>query len=332
MRGLSTFIKEHPIAVGLAFIMHLFLLCFLVVKFDADRDLSGGHIAKPIQSELIIDNQRQEQLAKQAVLEEQERQEQLKLEQQKAEQEAKQEAEKLRLQKETEELEAKIKQQEAELARKAQEEKEREQQEIEQRKLEEQKRKEEEQKKQAELEEQKKVEAQRLEKERLEKEEQERVKKEQEEKERAEREAEAQRLKAEQEAKEKAAREAAEMQAREDALAAELEAEEQRLRDEKRASLLSGYIFAIKQRVTSKWYRQDGLSKQRCRIELIQAPNGTVLDVKSSTSATCVEQMRDSVEKAVYRSDPLPEAPSREVFERNIVITFCTPDIEEELC
>jgi len=236
------------------------------------------------------------------------------------------------LQKETEELAEKIKQQEAELARKAEQEKEREQQEIEQRKLEEQKRKEEELKKQAELEEQKRVEAQRLEQERLEQEEQERLKKEQQDKERKEREAEAERVKAEKEAAERAAREAAEMQAREDELAAQMAAEEQERRDKKRASLLSGYIFAIKQRVTSKWYRQDGLSKQRCRIEVIQAPNGTVLDVKSSTSPTCVEQMRESVEKAVYRSDPLPEAPSREVFDRSIVITFCTPDIEEELC
>ena len=326
------FIKEHPLAVGLAFIMHLLLLGFLVVKFDADRDLSGGHIAKPIQSELIIDNQRQEQLARQAVVEEQQRQEQLKIDQQKAEEQE----ERIRLKEETEALAAKIKQQEAELAEKKKLDEQQRLKEIEERKLEEEKKKAEEKeaaiKKQAELDEQKRVEAEKQEKDRLEKEEQERIKKEQEDKERAEREAEAERIKAEKEAADRAAQEAAEMQAREDELAAQMAAEEQELRDKKRASLLSGYIFAIKQRVTSKWYQQDGLREQRCRIQVIQAPNGTVLDVKSSTSPTCVEQMRESVEKAVYRADPLPEAPSREVFERNIVITFCTPDIEEGLC
>jgi len=53
------FLKQHPVAVGLALVMHLLLLGFFVVKFDADRDLSGGQMADPIKSELIITGQQQ---------------------------------------------------------------------------------------------------------------------------------------------------------------------------------------------------------------------------------------------------------------------------------
>ena len=309
------FLKNHPIAIGLALVMHVLLLCFFVVKFDADRDLSGGQIAEPIKSELIITGQQKPILPAKPTPPKPDPRIQQRIEEEKerarlAEIEKAKQAEKRELEKQK--LEEEIKKQEQEIAEKKRLAEIQKQQEVEERKLEELKRKEEEEQRLKEEAEQK-LAAEKLEQERLAKEE-------------------ADRLKEEARKADEAKKAAAAQAAREAELDAQLAEEEAQLKADRIAGLRGQYIFAIRQRVQSKWYPQDGLSEQRCRLEVTQAPNGTVLDVRSSVTSTCTEQMRDSVEKAVYRSDPLPEAPSREVFERIVVINFCTPDVPEENC
>ncbi len=327
------FLKQHPVAVGLALVMHLLLLGFFVVKFDADRDLSGGQIVEPIRSQLIVTGQQQPKVSpkplpkpKPDLAAEKER---ARL----AEIEKTRQAEAREL--ERKKLEDEIKRRDEEMAEKERLATLKKQQEVEARKLEEQKRQEEEQEQEEQRlkeEAERKLAAEKLEQEKLEqqkKDEAERLKKEQE---RLAKEEEARQQEQARKDAEAAERAAAAQAAREAELDAQLAEEEQLLIANRIAGLRGQYIFAIRQRIQSKWYPQDGLTAQQCRLEVIQAPNGTVLDVRSNVSARCTEQMRESVEQAVYRSDPLPEAPSREVFERNLVINFCTPDVPEEIC
>ena len=82
------------------------------------------------------------------------------------------------------------------------------------------------------------------------------------------------------------------------------------------------YIAAIKRRVQSNWLRPPDTPTGQCKVLVTQAPNGAILDVKVEPSASCNPAMRQSVEKAVWRSDPLPRPPSRKVYERQIRFVF----------
>ena len=100
-------------------------------------------------------------------------------------------------------------------------------------------------------------------------------------------------------AAEAAARLAAEQKALEDALQAELEAE-------RMATERNQFIFAIKQKIESNWLRPttvgEGLS---CTLRVRLIPGGGVVSVTITRSSGSGAFDR-SVEKAVYKADPLP--------------------------
>ena len=309
-------IRRHPRAVLVALLIHLLLLAFFIINVDWHRDTPAA--AQPIKARAIIDPKAVAELQKQIPdapepppEDEQKRQEQEAAEQERLEEEKKQ-AE-LARQRAEEEQQAELKRKQeaerkkqADLQRKQEQEKKR-LAEQKRKKLEEEKRKQAaekkrlaEEKKRKEAERRKKLEAEKKRKEA------ERRKKLAEEKRRKEEE----RLRAQELALE---------EQRMNALFAEEQAE---LEQAQVAGLRSRYIGAIKSRVESRWLQPAGGVTGSCEVKVKQASTGRVLDVQVLSSSTCSGMMRDSVEKAVWRADPLPKAPDSRVFEREINFIF----------
>jgi colicin import membrane protein len=124
----------------------------------------------------------------------------------------------------------------------------------------------------------------------------------------------------EQREREEAARRTAQ-RAREDELsrAAAVEAEANAARE---AGLYDQYVFAIQQRIKSKWQRplsaRPGID---CVVTVVQLPTG---DVVKATVASCNgdEAVRRSIERAVLDASPLPRAPTPSLYERNVNVRF----------
>ena len=88
------------------------------------------------------------------------------------------------------------------------------------------------------------------------------------------------------------------------------------------AKLKSQYVRLIRTEVRSNWrYPFNKPDDWYCEISVQQSPTGAVESVNLQTcSADSTEQFQESIIKAVYRSDPLPQPPDKKVFES--VITF----------
>jgi colicin import membrane protein len=82
------------------------------------------------------------------------------------------------------------------------------------------------------------------------------------------------------------------------------------------------YRDAIRSRIQSRWRKP--ISKQPdawCKVYVRQAPGGYVEDVVVE-QCTGDEAFRRSVEEAVWKSDPLPEPPIPELFDRDLRFKF----------
>ena len=126
---------------------------------------------------------------------------------------------------------------------------------------------------------------------------------------------------------------AAEKAAEQDRLAKILEAEEaeinaaeaeaQRIAKARAMSReIAIYQDAIRSRIQSRWRKP--LSEQPdawCKVYVRQAPGGYVEDVVVE-QCTGDEAFRRSVEEAVWKSDPLPEPPTPELFDRDLRFKF----------
>ncbi len=182
---------------------------------------------------------------------------------------------------------------------------------------EEQRKKAEDAKKQAELEKQKAEEARiKAEEERIKAEENakklaEELKKQEEARKRSEQEAEQKRLEAILE-KEEAEIKAAEEQAAKAARQRELN------------TLLSQYIGAITGKITNQWRVPPGVDTKNvyCKVYVKQVTGGYIEEVIVKECRGGGEQLRKSVEEAVWKSDPLPSPPDDELFHRELSITF----------
>lgn len=321
-------IKQHPWAVGVAALIHLLLLAFFVVNVEWHHDVGS---VQSIQAQMSTDQNKvnaiKEQM-KQAPkpapkpVEPEPVEPERDLEQERlAEIQRQQEAEEKRLRDEAKlEQQREDKQKQAELQLKR--EQERKKLAEDQRRKEDQRK--EEKRKQAEL--KKKQEQQRIAELAREKKAKaaEAEKKRKAELKRREDEARKKRLAAEKQRKleQQKEQQEAERQAESERIAAMIAEEETAMAAARVSSLKGQYMGAIKQRVQSRWLQPPDGASGECRVEVIQAPTGGVLDVRVQTSATCNEAMKESVEKAVWRSDPLPRAPDPRVFERQIIFTF----------
>ncbi len=94
---------------------------------------------------------------------------------------------------------------------------------------------------------------------------------------------------------------------------------------QKRQQLLSlrqTYISSISAKVKDNWRTPARISpKAQCDLRITQTPTGSVTSVRIvNCNSHASKQFKDAAEKAVYRSEPLPTPPVKELFER--VITF----------
>lgn len=307
-------IRKHPKAVLVAILIHLFLLAFFVISVDWHHEPPAA--AQPIKARAIIDENTVDDLKKnikepeppeapdkRAELEAQKKAEKEK----QAELERKAQEEKARAALKKREEEAKQRQQE-ELKRKAQEKK---------HQAELKRKQEEEKKRQAELkrkeEKRKQAEQKRKAEEKRKKAEAEKRKKEAERK---------RRLVEEKRRKQEEALRRKEMALEEQRMQRMMAEEHAKLEQAQVAGLRSRYMGAIKSRVESRWLQPPGGASGSCEVKVKQASTGKVLDVQVLSSPSCNESMRQSVEKAVWRADPLPRAPDPRVFDREIKFIF----------
>ncbi|VAW46476.1 TolA protein [hydrothermal vent metagenome] len=87
-------------------------------------------------------------------------------------------------------------------------------------------------------------------------------------------------------------------------------------------SLRESYISAISAKVRDNWRTPAKISaKAQCDLKITQTPKGSVTSVKVlNCNEFATKQFKEAAEKAVYRSEPIPAPPEKELFER--VITF----------
>ncbi|MDG6778203.1 cell envelope integrity protein TolA [Thiomicrorhabdus sp. zzn3] len=121
------------------------------------------------------------------------------------------------------------------------------------------------------------------------------------------------------------AKEQAEAKARLEQQLAQEEA--MRREQQKRQQLMSlkeTYISSISAKVKDNWRTPARISEQaQCELDITQTPGGRVTSVKVvNCNQFANEQFKEAAEKAVYRSEPLPEPPVPELFERNIRFVF----------
>ena len=95
-------------------------------------------------------------------------------------------------------------------------------------------------------------------------------------------------------------------------------------KEEEMLNLKTAYISNIASQVTKNWKSAAKVSeKAECRISVTQTPTGNVSSVKvHSCNKFATTQFKKDAEKAVYRSEPLPKPPVKELFERNITFVF----------
>lgn len=102
---------------------------------------------------------------------------------------------------------------------------------------------------------------------------------------------------------------------------AELDAESSRL-EAMQADAKAAYVFAIQQRIQSRWVAPPTATAGiECIVNIRQLPGGEVVSV-SIGKCNGDAAVRRSIETAVYRASPLPNPRDPSVFEREIVLEF----------
>lgn len=114
------------------------------------------------------------------------------------------------------------------------------------------------------------------------------------------------------------------------ALKKEIQAEE----DQERAlaqedilnELKSNYINQIAARVKDKWRYNGAKDDWGCDVYILQDIDGNVKSVNLTScnidKSAKAKSFKDSIERAVYKASPLPDAPDKSVFDREVVFHF----------
>lgn len=135
--------------------------------------------------------------------------------------------------------------------------------------------------------------------------------------------------------KDEAARKAKEEQARRDAekrkqeqkqaeeqLRQQMAAEQNQREAAARASATQLWVQQITDKVTRNWLRPPGTSTDfQCKVQVQLLPGGQVVGVKMLESCGSAI-LDDSVQRAIYKSDPLPTPDDPAVFQRDLTFTF----------
>ncbi|KUJ74989.1 protein TolA [Thiomicrospira sp. XS5] len=119
-----------------------------------------------------------------------------------------------------------------------------------------------------------------------------------------------------------------EQQEAESALQQQIAAEEARRRqtakEKELKSLRDTYISSIAASVKDNWRTAAKVSDDaQCVLSITQTPKGMISGVKvEECNKFANEQFKKDAVKAVYRAEPLPAPPVKELFERNIKFIF----------
>ncbi len=89
-------------------------------------------------------------------------------------------------------------------------------------------------------------------------------------------------------------------------------------------SLRETYISSITAKVKDNWRTPARISPNaQCDLKITQSPSGNITSVKVlNCNKEATRQFQQAAEKAVYRSEPLPKPPVKELFERVIIFEF----------
>jgi len=108
----------------------------------------------------------------------------------------------------------------------------------------------------------------------------------------------------------------------------QLDEEAQQQREaQKRKQMLSlreTYISSITAKVKDSWRTPARISSEaQCDLKITQSPTGNITSVKVlNCNKFANKQFQEAAEKAVYRAEPLPAPPVKELFEREITFQF----------
>ncbi len=114
------------------------------------------------------------------------------------------------------------------------------------------------------------------------------------------------------------------------ALKKEIQAEEDQDRALAQEDILNelkvNYINQIAARVKDKWRYNGAKDDWGCDVYILQDTDGNVKSV-NLTSCTIdasakAKSFKDSIERAVYKASPLPHAPDKTIFDREVVFHF----------
>ena len=116
-----------------------------------------------------------------------------------------------------------------------------------------------------------------------------------------------------------------EQRRKEDELRAQMLAEENQRRLN---SLREAYILAIRQKVERNWIKPAGSGKiDSCEVNVVQAPDGSILNVNFGSCSGSTATYRASIENAVYKASPLPTPGDPGLFERELTFFFNPDDL-----
>jgi colicin import membrane protein len=110
----------------------------------------------------------------------------------------------------------------------------------------------------------------------------------------------------------------------------EIQAEEDQEREFAQEDILNelkaNYINQIASRVKEQWRYQGAKDNWGCDVYILQDLNGKVQSVNlqscNVTNSAKAKVFKDAIERAVYKASPLPPAPDKSVYDREILFHF----------
>ena len=110
----------------------------------------------------------------------------------------------------------------------------------------------------------------------------------------------------------------------------EIQAEEDQEREIAQEDILNelkaNYINQIASRVKEQWRYQGAKDNWGCDVYILQDLNGKVQSVNlqscNVTNSEKAKVFKDAIERAVYKASPLPPAPDKSVYDREILFHF----------
>ncbi|HIM95688.1 MAG TPA: cell envelope integrity protein TolA [Gammaproteobacteria bacterium] len=114
------------------------------------------------------------------------------------------------------------------------------------------------------------------------------------------------------------------------ALTKEIQAEEDQDREIAQEDILNelkvNYINQIASRVHNQWRYQGAKDNWGCDVHILQDIDGNVQSVNVQScivdNSAKSKSFKDAIERAVYKASPLPPAPDKSVFDREILFHF----------